>query len=294
MAGNGKNLRRIYMRLRIFSIMIVLLFCSFAAAQQPGTEDAIPQKYKTTPPAQQTMTDFQPDTLGACSNTFTSGSDNTYLAYCVQPDGNIIYISTPAGHIMNNIDEGYGLCDATAPNTYFDFGDRFGASGNWNAPVQNSKTATAVKITRTTSDGIWTLTQNIIQVASTSSIKVSMTLKNNSTIARTAYLTRYIYTAPDGVLFNNFDGTQNSAFSWNSIGSGTHPFGLMLQNVGTSKFPAYNGFAQNTANPPVPCDYARYWTGGLAANINGSLIMVYTGVLPAGKSKIFTMTYKGI
>ena len=113
------------MRIGIFTV-IVVFFCSFAVAQHSGTENAIPQEYKTNPPAQQTVTDFQPDTFGACSNTFTSGSDNTYLAYCVQPDGNIIYISTPAGHIMNSIDEGYGSCDATAPNTYFDFGDRLG------------------------------------------------------------------------------------------------------------------------------------------------------------------------
>jgi hypothetical protein len=124
-----------------------------------------------------------------------------------------------------------------------------------------SQTATVVKIERTTSDDLWTLIQTITQVASTSSAKVAMTLKNNSSEAKEAHIVRYAYATPDDVLFANYDGTQNSAFTWNSIGSGTHPFGLVLQNVGTSPFFGYNGFAQNTAAPPNPCDYTANWTG---------------------------------
>jgi len=55
--------------------------------------------------------------------------------------------------------EGYGVCDNTGAVAYFDYAD-YGDSGNWGAPTLVSQTATSVKIARTTSDGVWTLTQN--------------------------------------------------------------------------------------------------------------------------------------
>jgi hypothetical protein len=216
------------------------------------------------------------------------------LSYCVTQNGNVLYITTPVGRGQSGTDEGYGWCDTSSATSYFDYGPRFGDSGNWNPAVVVSQTSTVVKIARTTSDGLWTLTQTITQVASTSSAKVAMTLKNNSSEAKEAHIVRYVYATPDDVLFANYDGTQNSAFAWNSIGSGTHPFGLVLQNVGTSPFFGYNGFAQNTASPPNPCDYTANWTGGLATNINGSLVMVYVGTVPAHASKTLTMSYKGL
>jgi hypothetical protein len=230
-----------------------------------------------------------------CSFTFTSGANNNYLQYCVTVNGNITQIQTPLGHHQipsGAAGEGYGICDVGPATSYYDWAD-FGDSGNWNAPTTVTHNATEVKIARTTTDGAWTLTQTITQAAP--SIKVAMTLKNNAAASKTVNLVRYANAHPDATSTNNFDGTQNSAFVWNSIGSGTSPFGLIMENVGTSPFSGYNGLAQMLDDPPDPCNYAKNWHEGPILDTNvGSLVMVYVGTLTAHQSKTFTVSYKGL
>ncbi len=234
-----------------------------------------------------------PFATSACSFTFTSGAKNTFLKFCVTVNGNITQIQTPLGqeHIaIGSFGEGYGICDASADIAYFDYAD-FGDSGNWGPSTVVSHNATSVKIARSTSDGIWTLTQTITQVAGTSSIKVVMALKNNTAIAKTAFLIRYADVDADGVFNNNFDGTQNSAFGWNSISSGG-PFGLMLQNIGTPAF-VFDGFAQNTSFGPPPCNPFVNFVGGPLTAIDGSIAMFYNIPIPKAATKTVTMNYKG-
>jgi hypothetical protein len=216
--------------------------------------------------ARQDGVQAQPATT-SCSFNFTSGSNNTYLVYCVSQNGNVFYVTTPAGHTHNSLYEGYGLCDANVPAVYYDYGFS-GDSGNWNAPSVVSANATTVKISRTTSDGLSTLTQTITQMASNSSVKIVMTLRNNTASTREAYILRYNYLSPDGDIFANYDGTQNTAFAWNSSPNPANlvpSYGLVLQNVGNSPFPQWGGFAQNTALGPNPCAFAFNWTGRAGA-----------------------------
>jgi len=233
-------------------------------------------------------------TDSTCSYSFSTGANNTSLQYCVSKNGNVQYITTPAGHGNSGTDEGYGVCDTGTGSSYEEWGSRFGNTLNWGPANVTTHTATVVKTVRTTIDNFFTLTQTITMVPSNSSIKVAMALKNNTTVARNVNLVRYIYATPDDNLIANYDGTQNGAFAWRSIGTGNSPFGLMMQTVGTSPFAGYNGFAQNSADPPYSCDYVRHWTGGLAQNINGSLVTVWVGTLPARGSKTFTISYKGM
>jgi hypothetical protein len=276
--------------------LTVLAFCSVSFAGGPNLKEVNPQQEAAAAAAKQTAAQAAPRPFATtlCSFGFSSGANNTSLLYCVTANGNIPSIVTPAGHQMISpfTGEGYGICNESPAQAYYDYG--YTDSGNWNAPILLSSSATSVKIARTTSDGVWTLTQTITQSAGTASIKVAMTLKNNSAEARVAYLVRYADVDVDTLFNNIFDGTQNSAFGWLSIGSGIHPFGLLLQNVGTSPFPAYNGFAQNTYLGPNPCNFAANWTGGVAINIDGSLVMVYVGSVPAHASKTFNMSYKGL
>lgn len=176
--------------------------------------------------------------------TFTSGSGNTYLSYCVTPNGNITYLETPHGYAQINhtyaalLDgEGYGLCDANVPTQYYDYA--YGDSGNWGATSLVSQTATSMKFTRNTSDGFWTLTQTITQVAGSSSVKVVMTLKNNTAVGRTAYLVRYADINADNFNSNFGSGTGSGAFIWNNSpdpAALSQRYGLALQNVGTPQF----------------------------------------------------------
>jgi hypothetical protein len=132
--------------------------------------------------------------VNTCAYTFTSGAGYTYLQFCVTVNGNIVEFQSPAGEEQidqGTIQEGYGVCDLNTNIGYFDY-SAGGTSANWDAQVLVSKTATLVKISRTTSDGLWTLTQTITNTPGPNpSARVTMALKNNSTVAKEAYLMRF-------------------------------------------------------------------------------------------------------
>lgn len=224
-----------------------------------------------------------------CSYQFTTGSGNTYLQFCVTVNGNIIEFNSPQGVEQLSPQgmpafEGYSICDATAGVAYYDYA--YGDSGNWGAPVLNSHTATSVKITRTTSDGLWTLIQTITMVPGPpANAKMTMAVKNNSAITRGVELVRYANALPDnsgntGDPVENYDGTLNGAFGWlgeNGTANGG-PYGLLLQEEGvpspTTVFYNREGFAINTSAGPDPCNSAANWIGPITNN-EGSLVYWY-------------------
>ena len=135
-------------------------------------------------------TSISPLATTTCSYTFASGSNNSYLSYCVTANGNIPQITTPFGHShLGSGGEGYGICNESPATEYHDYAT--GDSGNWASARVVSKTSTSVKIARFISDGNWTLTQTITQVANTSSITIVMALKNNQAVSRVVYLVCY-------------------------------------------------------------------------------------------------------
>jgi hypothetical protein len=276
--------------------LIVLSLCSLsfgqlpiAAAPESESEQAAALSKKNSVDAAARSPLADP----GCSFLFTSGANNTFLSYCLTTNGNITQLITPAGHfqIVNPV-EGYGICDGFTGTEYFDYA--FEDSLNWGPTTSSRPSATSMKFVRTTSDGAWTLTQTITQVASSSSIKVAMTLKNNTADSRPVVLLRYADVDVDGVLANNFDGTLNSAMAWNTFFSGAHPFGLALQNVGTPPFVDYNGFAQTIPGIVHPCNTFANASRTVAVGIDGSLVMNYSGVMPKKASRTFTMSYKGL
>ena len=126
-----------------------------------------------------------------------------------------------------------------------------GTARNWKAAHLVSKTATVVKITRTTTDGIWTLTQTITRVTPTATVKVAMALKNNTAVARTVNLIRSVDVDANGTTTNNLDGTDNSAWGYNgSLGRG-----LMLTRE-KNDF-SHDGSARNSAGPRTSATSTR-------------------------------------
>lgn len=200
--------------MKTFALVITALaLCSVSFAQIPGF------------PRVQQSTDFTqaepeiPDSATSCAFTFTSGKNNTFLKYCVSGNGNILSVETPQGHPQMSADkrEGYGICDSFSNVNYTDFGGG-GDSGNWGPAKVVSHSATSVKIARTTSDGIWTMTQTINQASgNTPNVKITMALKNNSSDQRFAVLSRYANVDADGNPLNELDATINSAFAYNSF-----------------------------------------------------------------------------
>ncbi len=264
---------------------LALCFVSFSATISMAADNNQLQK-----------TDKQASTLSpqatvVCSYNFSSGSDNTFLGYCVTVNGNVLGVNTPAGqqHIFGG--EGYGICDINSNTEYFDYAAG-GDTPNWNPPVLLSQTANSVKIARNTSDGIWTFTQTITQVPATSSIKVTMTVKNNTAANREVQLSRFADIDADGTTLNTLDATINSAMIYESVGRGV-PYGLALQNVGTSPF-TYLGFIRNTSAAMAPCTPFTNHVIGPVINTDGTAVMTYVVPVPARGSKTVTVSYRGL
>jgi hypothetical protein len=226
-----------------------------------------------------------------CSFTFASGSNNTFLSYCVTANGNVLNVVTPLNqqHIFGR--EGYGVCDINSNTEYFDYSDA-GDTSNWQPAVVLSHSATKVKIARTTSDGIWTLTQTITQVPASSSIKVSMSLKNNTAVSREVQFSRFADIDAGGRTNNTIDSTINDAMIFNSVGRG-NSFGLALQNVGTSPF-TYLGFVQNSPGALSPCTPFAHQAIGPLVDTDGAAIMTYVITIPAHASKTVNVGYRGL
>ncbi|MBZ5656277.1 MAG: hypothetical protein LAO56_13485 [Acidobacteriia bacterium] len=270
----------------------LLALCSLSFAGSPGAAKGNAEAEAKAALAQKNaaLAAASPLATSTCSYTFTSGANNTYLQYCVTVNGNITQLMTPLGveHIaVGSFGEGYGLCDLASGVAYYDYAD-FGDSGNWGAPTLLSQTATAVKIARSTSDGVWTLTQTITQVAGSASIKIAMALKNHTAIARGAELVRYADTDIDGIFTNNLSATSVSAFAWNFSGGGG-PYGLMLQALDNTQ---HQGFAQDVPLGPDPCNLSAHWKSAPILT-DGSIFLGHYNLVPKSGTKTVTMTYRG-
>jgi len=246
----------------------VLFLCSLGFAQIPvvprTTTQANPQSQAAALNKSNVLSAavHSPLTSTDCSFNFNSGADNTFLHFCVTANGNVVEFETPAGHRLATVSrsEGYGICDILGGVDYHDYANA-GDNGTFGPATVLSQSATSVKIVRTTTDGSITFTQTITQLPGTSpSAKIVMTLKNNTAVDKAINLTRFMDVDADTTLFNNFDATRNTSEGWNS--EFQHgPFGLMLQNVGTTLF-TYSGFVQNSFLGPNPCDPTAHLAAG--------------------------------
>jgi len=286
----------------LFLAVTALVWSVLGSAQTPTTapasnrpESAASLQKKAA--AEQAITQSSLAT-GACLYSFSAGgAGDAVLNYCVTINGNITSIETPSLHQNVAVEqaEGYGLCDQSTGVTYNDFAGMGDAgTGNWGPSTLVSRTATAVKIVRTTTDGAWTLTQVISKVTGDSpNIKIAMALKNNSAIDKRANLIRYLDTDIDGVGGNSFDATTEGAAAWNSTtisNTFDQATGLALENIGTPGG-LHTAFTQQVYWPPSPCDpFAKL---GFLFIGDGSLGMFYQPLVSAHSSVTATMMYRG-
>ena len=264
-------------------VLIALLACSLSFAQQQAIRgrSTVPAvsaaENAAAAVAQKNMfASISPAATSNCTWTFTSPQTaaNKFLEFCVTVNGNITEFQSPSGveHIrVGGFGEGYGFCDGTAAGAvpYYDYADA-GDSGNWQAPVTLAVTATSVKIARTTSDGIWTLTQTIAINKPAASANVTMALKNNTAVTRLATIIRYADVDAGGVFGNNLDGTLDSAWGYDPIGSSAPYTGLLLQVNGPNTF-SHQGWAINVPVGPNPCTPNANFVGTLT-NTDGAII----------------------
>jgi hypothetical protein len=235
-------------------------------------------KHSALPPATET-----------CKYTFTTGSGKTLMKYCITVNGNFGEFQSPAGVEMlqqGGAFEGYGVCDVSPQTEYYDYA--YTDSGNWDAPILVTNNSTEVKIERTTSDGLWTLTQTITKVSGTPPYaKITMAIKNNSSETKIVGLLRFAAFVPDHALSSgdyneNYDGTTDSVWGYipdlTTYSTSSNPNGLMLQNVGvpepTSILNSYLAFATNGEGGPNPCDPQVNFVGTII-NGEGSGVLSY-------------------
>jgi hypothetical protein len=242
-----------------------------------------------------------PDSTSTCSYFFTvPGNLNSFLSFCVTVNGNIASIQSPNGFdsiAQGGVGEGYGVCDLSTGISYYDWA--YFDSGTWGAPVLVSSSATAVKIARTTTDGLWTLTQTIAKQPGVQPYaKITMALKNNSGITKLAYLVRYADVDPanapftDTSFLESFDSSQYSVWGYEALNnSGGQPsVGLMLEEIGQPNVPyGFEGIDQNTSAAPNPCSPTANYAG-YQGSVDGSVEFLW--LLQIGAAKTGTVNAK--
>lgn len=231
----------------------------------------------------------------ACVWNFSSGSGHNATQYCVTSNGNISQFSRGGVEFINagSIQEGYGICDFNSSTGYYDYADSF--SANWGATSVSSVTASAVVLKRTTSDGIWQLTQTITKGnasgANPGTASVTMALRNNSGVARSVYLLRHAdVDANSTPSDDHFDHTIDT-----SIGLQPSFGGGLSGTSQTFSFP-YDAYTQNTFSGPAPCNAFANLVDNSAAGFvgDGSIEQLWYITVPAFGTKTVKMTYRPI
>jgi hypothetical protein len=233
----------------------------------------------------------------ACQVTYSSGTLYTATQFCITVNGNIPLFTVrgtplfaPAGNPADL--EGYGFCDVTAGQRYYDYAAY--DNGLWNASTlrQNGNTVT---VTRTTADGNWQLTQTIVNLPATASAigaaKVTMKLKNLSGVGRFVNLLRYADEEAPAV--NN----SYSATVWSASGQRQYVAGLMIT---VNNFPSGfdpQAYVQVIQSGPDPCSPITSKDDTLPYEGLGSIVALWqtanTKKIAPGTAATVTSTYRG-
>ena len=196
-----------------FLLLLVPIALTAASFAQNVPAGASPQKNHNQSPA----------APYSCQSTYTSGSGQTYLTFCVTQNGNLANFQSPYAYTQLYANaEGYAICDYGSNYSYYDWG-QYGDSGNWQASTitqPNGPNTFPLTVKRTTSDGNWTLTQAFSLNKTTPSVSVKMTLRNNSVVSRTAYFMRFADIDANSTTFNEFDGGVSSVWGYQSGATG--------------------------------------------------------------------------
>ncbi len=211
------------------------------------------------------------------------------MSFCITANGNIAKFESPSGYTQM-FAEGYGVCDTSGSAvSYHDH--EYADSGNWASSTviqPNGANTFPLKIVRTTSDGIWTLTQTFSQNAKDQYVKIVMQLKNNTVATRSAYLQRYAGVDADGANSVNYSDTgRNSAWTYYNDNYGGKGHGLTLRVLpdnfytrsGSVILPGLSDACYRTERTgPYYGDGAidyRWYFGSVAANSSKTVTVEY-------------------
>jgi hypothetical protein len=209
----------------------------------------------------------------------------------VTANGNVVQLTSPNGfeHIREGtILEGYSICDFGSFTRYYDFANS--DSGNWQPAIVTGVTL-PLTVKRSTSDGIYTLTQVFTRNTVEPAVKITMTLKNNTATARDFALVRYAdidaNNANGGNFNNSFDFDRESAWGYNH---GFNLFGVMLYAVPTGQ--PHFAFVQNTPDFPDSCSPIANLPASTPFFGDGSVGIDWNGTLGASKAMTVSGEYR--
>ena len=294
---------------KLVLLVALLSFASLSIAQDAPS---------TRVPANRDLSEARHDVQGAmaaapiapstvtCAASYASGYGERRTTDCVTVNGNISELSVNGEEMINAgiVDEGYGLCDFNTGVSYFDYGAN--DSGNLlgsSFSLPNGKTAVS---TRITTDGIWQITNTVMQVLATNTspgkVIAKTVVKNMTGISRGIFFLRHADLDANGnSATNDFDWGVNTAYgTFNGGGiagtSTTQGYGLeMLDNsyngAGGSQ---HNFYTLNTfAGPTNVCSpFANVSTQPFSGD--GSLMGLFSATVGPNKAATFQITYQPI
>jgi hypothetical protein len=214
----------------------------------------------------------------------SNGTTQASVRFCVTKGGNVT-VEQPTNNFLLAGAEGYTLCDVTAGTVAYDEKYAGGGFGDPTIAQPNGPNSFPLTITRFTAN--FKLTQTFARDAKERDFTITMALKNNTGIARAAYLWRYFDGDLDGNTVNYYDATVDSV-----TGRNTHGLSLTagsfntLHGVGRQTYGHFSGSLAAgscgaTADPtPSPAEDSTGWA------------YYYFGNIAAGATKTVTFTYR--
>lgn len=239
-----------------------------------------------------------------CIYTYTSPSNKPSMTFCVSPNGNLTNLQIPIGSnglisqayigstgLIEGL-EGYGVCQESPVASYYDYLNNSGEdTGTLGTATILSQTATSIEITRTTTDGNWTLTQTFTAEETVPpAVKVTMALHNNTKVAHVAYLARVAGTTYHYNYYSS--STQSNAFSW-TPSSPVSNFGLgfLMSNLGKPQFGFMNSYVWASGFVSNPCNFAGNAANGVVTQGEGIMSIAYVDTIGPEKTKTSTIRY---
>jgi hypothetical protein len=204
-----------------------------------------------------------PATAG-CTVTFTNPGPPALTA-CVSGHGNvndIVYsaFGSPVDHVNS---EGYCLYNNDDGVAYYDNG--IYAEENWGAATLSSTSKTAT-ITRTTTDGKFTLTQNIFFKYGSRLVLVGNLVKNNDTVTHSVYFMRsFDGDIEGGALSDVYDsagstvlGKDTDALALTTLGNPSLVTGIGAETYANWRTGSTQCFDVPETVPTAPGDHAGF------------------------------------
>lgn len=224
------------------------------------------------------------------SYTFTAGSGNFNMSFCLTDNGNIVQYATPTtSEHLSSQSEGYGICDTNPLNgknvNYYDYAG--GGAANWGAVtsvVQLGGAGTLpLTITRLTADGVWQLAQTFTQSVPDRAIKIKMDFTNLSGVDRSINILRFANIDANALTDNDFEATLYSSFAAN-------------QNLGGIQLRDWANVADvpmvfSVPDGPKPCSLSP---STVQFSGDGAIGLQYNRTVKAGATKTVKVLYRPI